>query len=157
MTWVREQFTFHDTQRLLFKLAEKVEAFHGLAPAEIGEVLTHAEKCTFEPGMAIVKEGNVGAHMYIIIDGQASVTKQGRSGGVELARLGATDSFGEMALADHETRSASVTALTPCVLVRLSSNAFDARPEIGVKIFRNIARVLTARLRNADEALVWRL
>ena len=153
MSWVREQFTFHDLQRLLFKLSEKVKAFQGLSPAEIGEVLAHAEKCTFEPGMAIVKEGNVGTHMYIIIDGEASVTKQGRGGEVELARLGATDSFGEMGLADNETRSASVIALTPCILVRLNDQIVNSRPEIGVKIYRNISRVLSARLRSADEAL----
>ncbi|OHC66311.1 MAG: hypothetical protein A2045_01755 [Rhodocyclales bacterium GWA2_65_20] len=157
MSWVREQFTFHDLQRLLFKLSEKVKAFQGLSPAEIGEVLAHAEKCTFEPGMAIVKEGNVGTHMYIIIDGEASVTKQGRGGEVELARLGATDSFGEMGLADNETRSASVIALTPCILVRLNDQIVNSRPEIGVKIYRNISRVLSARLRSADEALAWRL
>lgn len=157
MSWVREQFTFQDMQRLLFKLAEHVKAFHGLSPAEIGEVLTHAEKCTFEPGMTIVKEGSVGTHMYIIIEGEASVAKQGRSGEVELARLTATDSFGEMALADNETRSASVTALTPCVLVRLNDRIVNSRPEIGVKIYRNISRVLSARLRAADEALAWRL
>ena len=157
MNWVREQFTFNDLQKLLIKLSERVRAFHGLSPAEIGEVLAHAEKCTFEPGVAIVKEGNVGTHMYIIIDGEASVTKQGRSGDVELARLGATDSFGEMGLADNETRSASVTALTPCILVRLNDQIVNARPEIGAKIYRNISRVLSSRLRSADEALAWRL
>lgn len=157
MGWVREQFTFHDMQRLLFKLSEKVKAFHGLTPAEIGEVMTHAEKCTFEPGMAIIKEGNVGSHMYIIIHGEAAVTKQGRSGDVELARLGPADSFGEMALADNETRSASVVALGPCVLVRINDQAVNSRPEIGVKIYRNLTRVLSSRLRSADEALVWRL
>ena len=157
MSWIKEQFTFHDMQRLLFRLAEKVRAFQGLTPAEIGEVLTHAEKCTFEPRMAIVKEGNLGTHMYVIIDGEASVTKQGRGGEVELARLGPTDSFGEMALADNETRSASVYALTPCVLVRLNDQIVNTRPEIGVKVYRNIARVLSARLRSADEALAWRL
>ena len=101
MNWVREKFTFQEMQRLLFKLSEKVKAFQGLSPAEIGDVLAHAEKCTFEAGMVIVKEGSVGIHMYIIIDGEASVTKKGRGGGIELARLGATDSFGEMALADN--------------------------------------------------------
>ncbi len=157
MAWVREQFTFHDMQRLLLKLSEKVKAFQGLTPAEIDEVMTHAEKCTFEPGMAIIKEGNVGSHMYIIIHGEAAVTKQGRSGEVELARLGPADSFGEMALADNETRSASVVALSPCVLVRINDQIVNARPEIGVKIYRNLSRVLSSRLRSADEALVWRL
>jgi CRP-like cAMP-binding protein len=95
--------------------------------------------------------------MYVIINGEAAVTKKGRGGEVELARLGSADSFGEMALADNETRSASVSALTPCVLVRLNDQIVNSRPEIGVKIYRNISRVLSSRLRNADEALAWRL
>ena len=35
MSWIREQFTFHDLQRLLFRLSEHVKAFQGLTPAEI--------------------------------------------------------------------------------------------------------------------------
>ncbi len=157
MSWIREQFSFHDLQRLLFKLGERVKAFHGLAPAEIGELMGRAEKCTFEPGMAIVKEGNTGTHMYIILDGEARVSKKGRDGDVELARLGAPDSFGEMALIDKEVRSATVTAEGFCVLVRLDDRAIEAKPEIGLKVFRNIAGVLCERLRGADELLAWRL
>jgi CRP-like cAMP-binding protein len=156
-SWTREQFGFHDLQRLLFKLAEKVKAFHGLAPAEIGEILARAEKCTFDPGVAIVKEGNTGPHMYIILEGEARVTKKGRDGEVELARLSAPDSFGEMALVDKAVRSATVSADTFCVLVRLDDKSFQDKPEIGLKIYRNIAAVLTERLRNADELLAWRL
>ena len=157
MSWIREKFTFEDMQRLLSKLAEKVKAFNGLSPSEIGEILAHAEKCTFGPGTNIVKEGNVGTHMYIIIEGDAAVTKTGRGGPVELARLGPPDSFGEMGLADNEVRSATVTALTDCTLVRLNDQVICGRPEVAAKVYRNVARVLSARLRNADETLVWRL
>lgn len=157
MSWIREQFSFHDLQRLLFKLGERVKAFHGLAPADIGDVMARAEKCTFEPNMTIIKEGNTGTHMYIILEGEARVTKKGRDGDVELARLGASDSFGEMALIDKEVRSATVTAEGFCVLVRLDDRAIEAKPEIGLKVFRNIAGVLCERLRGADELLAWRL
>ncbi len=157
MNWIRQQFTFHDLQRLLFKLAERVKAFQGLTPAEISELLAHAEKCTYAPNSVIVKEGNVGNQMYVILDGEAVVSKKGRDGEIELARLFSTDSFGEMALADNEARSATVSAVSPCVLVRLSDQVMNAQPEIGVKIYRNIARVVSARLRSADEALAWRL
>ncbi|MCK9285744.1 MAG: cyclic nucleotide-binding domain-containing protein [Rhodocyclaceae bacterium] len=157
MTWVKEEFSFHDTQRMLFKLAERVKAFQGLKPAEIAELLSRAEKCTFAPGMDIVNEGNVGMHMYVIIDGEAKVTKQGRDGEMELARLGPADSFGEMALADQEVRSASVKAIEACILVRLSDKAIDAQPAIGLKVYRNICRVMSERLRQADEMLAWRL
>ena len=157
MSWIREQFTFHDLQRLLFKLAEHVKAFQGLTPAEISELLATAEKCTFDTNVAIVKEGNAGNQMYVILDGVASVSKKSRDGEMELARLYSADSFGEMSLADNEARSATVTAISPCVLVRLSDQALNSKPEIGMKVYRNIARLLSARLRAADEALAWRL
>lgn len=157
MSWTKEEFGFHDMQRLLFKLAEHVKAFKGLTGAEIAELLTKAEKCTFEAGSIIVKEGNTGIHMYVIIDGEARVTKSGRDGEIELARLEAANSFGEMALADQETRSATVTAYSPCILVRLSDQSINAHPEIGLKVYRNISRLLSERLRQADEMLAWRL
>jgi CRP-like cAMP-binding protein len=157
MSWTREQLSFQDLQRLLVKLAEHVKAFQGLTPAEISELLARAEKCSFEAGAVIVKEGSVGNHMYVILDGEATVSKKGRDGEVELARLFSADSFGEMALADNEARSATVSAVSPCALVRLSDQVMNSRPEIGMKVYRNIARVVSARLRNADEALAWRL
>lgn len=157
MSWTKEPLSFHETQALLIKLAEKVKAFRGLSPAEVGDVLARAEKCTYAPMTDIVKEGNTGNHMYIILAGTARVTKDNNGTAVELAELGPADSFGEMALVDGETRNASVTALEPCVLVRLSDQAIDHKPEIGLKVYRNICRVLSARLRTADEQLAWRL
>ena len=157
MSWIREQFTFHDLQRLLFRLAEHVKAFKGLTPAEISEILGSAEKCSYAPGSYIVKEGSIGTHMYIILNGEAKVLKSGRDGEVELARLAAADSFGEMALADNEARSASVVADTDCILVRLGDQNINVTPEIGAKVYRNIVRVVSSRLRAADELLAWRL
>ena len=157
MSWVREQFSFTDLQRLLFKLSERVKAFHGLTPAEITDLLGSSEKCTFAPDSYIIKEGNIGTHMYIILNGEARVMKSGREGEFELARLAPADSFGEMALADNEARSASVIAVTECALVRINDRAIDSRPDIGLKVYRNIARVVSTRLRSADELLVWRL
>jgi CRP-like cAMP-binding protein len=157
MNWIKEEFDFNDLQRLLFKLTEKVKAFQGLTPAELTDLLSHAEKCSYEQDAIIVKEGSVGTHMYIIIHGDAVVSKKGADGDVELARLTSADSFGEMALADHEARSATVKALTPCILVRLSDQALRRKPEIAMKFYRNMSRVLSQRLRNANELLAWQL
>jgi len=157
MNWIRQEFTFHDIQRLLFRLAEHVKAFGGLTPAEIADLLGAAEKCTYAAGAYIVKEGSVGTHMYIILNGTARVVKNGRDGEVELARLEPADSFGEMALADNEARSASVIAEDECILVRLNDQTIHIKPDIGLKVYRNIAKVLSSRLRAADELLAWRL
>lgn len=157
MSWIREQFTAADLQGLLHRLSQHVKAFQGLTPAQISDLLGSSEKCTYAPGAHIVKEGNLGTHMYILLVGEARVLKDGRDGPVELARLTPADSFGEMALADREARSASVVADSDCILVRINDLAIHAKPETGLMVYRNIAKVLSARLRAADELLAWRL
>ncbi|MEN9358204.1 MAG: hypothetical protein RL695_2375 [Pseudomonadota bacterium] len=157
MGWIKEEFNFTDMQRLLTKLADQVKVFQGLTPHELSELLSHAEKCSFDPEAIIVKEGNVGTYMYVIIYGDAVVTKRGHDADVELARLTAADSFGEMALVDQEVRSATVKALSPCILVRINDNALARKPDIAMKFYRNMAKVLSERLRQANELLAWRL
>ena len=157
MSWIKEEFDFNDLQRLLLKLIKQVKAFEGLTPGELTELLSHAEKCSYAQDAIIVKEGSVGTHMYIIIHGDAVVSKKGADGDVELARLTAADSFGEMALADHEARSATVKASLPCMLVRINDQALSRKPEIAMKIYRNMSKVLAQRLRSANELLTWQL
>ena len=157
MGWIKEEFNFTDMQRLLTKLADQVKVFQGLTPHGLSELLSHAEKCSFDPEAIIVKEGNVGTYMYVIIYGDAVVTKRGHDADVELARLTAADSFGEMALVDQEVRSATVKALSPCILVRINDNALARKPDIAMKFYRNMAKVLSERLRQANELLAWRL
>ncbi len=157
MGWIKEEFNFTDMQRLLVKLADQVKVFQGMTPAELTELLSHAEKCSFDPEAIIVKEGNAGTYMYVIIYGEAVVSKRGHDEDVELARLTAADSFGEMALVDQEVRSATVKALSPCILVRINDNSLARKPDIAMKFYRNMAKVLSERLRQANELLAWRL
>lgn len=154
--WIKQEFNLNDL-RVLHKLAEHIKIFRNLTAAEISDLLAKAEKCTYQPGTTIIKEGSVGAYMYVIFDGTAVVTKKGNDGEVELARLNAADSFGEMALADREARCATVTAMTACILVRLGEPLLVRNPEVAMKVYRNITVLLSERLRRTDEKLVWQL
>ena len=136
---------------LLQKISEKVAAFNGLELAQIAEVFQFAEKKVFNPQDPIVVEGKVGSCMYILIDGEAIVTKQVHVGQFqELRRLGPADSFGEMSIIDNEPRSASVLAATTCTVLRLSAQALQVSPEIGMRIYRNLARSVVQRLRELE-------
>jgi len=148
--WIKEAFTFDDLQRIMFKLTERVQVFHGLSGDELVRLLEAAEKCTFGEGETIVREGSTGAWLYVLIDGAVTVTKAG----AELARLYPGDAFGEMSLVDQELRSASVIATTPCVLLRLSEKVCMQQPATSAKIYRNIAYIISHRLRDMDEAYV---
>lgn len=153
--WIKENFDFHDVQRIMFRLIEKVDVFAGMNQQELLLILEASEKCTFDPGGTIVREGSSGAYLYVIIEGSVSVIK-GKSGGggTELAKLMPGDTFGEISLVDNGLRSASVIALTPCVMLRLEEQQCWKHPVLGAKIYRNLARILARRLRDMDEAYV---
>ncbi|MBS1197082.1 MAG: cyclic nucleotide-binding protein [Proteobacteria bacterium] len=159
--WIRENFSFQDLQRIMFRLIERVELFNGMTQQELLGLLESSEKCTFEAGETIVREGGTGSFLYVIIEGQVSVMKasKARTGsteksGTELARLEASDTFGEVSLVDHRERSASVIAIEPCVLLRMSESECWKNPPVSAKIYRNLARIMASRLRDMDEAFV---
>ncbi len=62
----------------------------------------------YEPGEHVFKEGDLGDRLYIILAGQAEVLRDGPQGPQVVARLGAGQSFGEMALLNQTTRNAGV-------------------------------------------------
>ncbi|HRE16580.1 MAG TPA: cyclic nucleotide-binding domain-containing protein [Rhodocyclaceae bacterium] len=153
--WIKETFDFHDVQRIMFRLIERVDVFHGLSQQEVLLILETSEKCVFDPGGVIVREGSSGAYLYVIIEGRVSVIKgKSSGGGTELAQLEPGNSFGEVSLVDNGVRSATVIALTPCVMLRIEEQQCWNHPVIGAKIYRNLARILAQRLREMDEAYV---
>ncbi len=153
MSWTKADIAFETIQQrqLVAKLMKSVKLFEGLSGDEALELLAQAEKSVFAAGDYIIQEGERGAFMYVIIAGKVEITKW-VNGSYEkpLAEFGAGDSFGEMALVDNLERSASAKALTGCTLLRLSDQEFRLIPAIGAKIYRNIACLLSQRLRNTN-------
>lgn len=111
--------------------------------AEIAHLMREEE---FPQGTRIVSEGETGNCMYIIFTGQVQVHKQNQV----LAVLEEKDFFGELSLLDTETRSASVTALTDCVLFRIDQDPFYDMVELRPEIVRGVIKILCKRLRNAN-------
>jgi CRP-like cAMP-binding protein len=98
------------------------------------------------PGKVLVSEGAPGSEFFVIIDGTAKVTRQGR----KVATLGPGAAFGELALLDRAPRNASVVAETPMELVVLGQREFagilDEVPGFARKLLAGLAH----RLREAD-------
>ena len=69
-------------------------------------------------------------------------------GSTELALLGPREGFGEMAILDLETRSATATAAESTVLLRIDRDSFDRLIEQNPAVARGIYRMLTQRLRS---------
>jgi CRP/FNR family cyclic AMP-dependent transcriptional regulator len=99
-------------------------------------------------GTAIVKEGQVGVLMYVVLEGRLAVSIQGKL----VERIGPGGVFGEMALVDRTPRLATVTAETPCALLAIARNTFldliRASPDFAVSLLGAVgerARFIASR------------
>jgi CRP/FNR family cyclic AMP-dependent transcriptional regulator len=108
------------------------------------ELLRVAKVCTFRDataGEAVVTEGESGSEFFVILKGDARVTR----GGAEVGHLTPGDFFGELALFDPAARNATVTAQGPLSLAVLSKPAFTRVLEeapIRDNVFLGMARRL---------------
>ncbi len=131
---------------IIQKIAQKVPIFAGMSQPCLLDTLATGEHFTIQPGEAVFREGDMGNSFYVLIAGDVVVEKQRDGKPVELARLGPGECFGEMALVGNEVRSATVRATGPLVAMRFYRELIDANPESASAIYRNIARILAARL-----------
>ena len=105
-------------------------------------------------GETIFREGDEASAMYVVLAGEMEITKKSR-GAVDarVAVLGPGDWFGEMSIVDIQPRSATVRALAPGRLIRISAADLDALYRHDVRsyaiIVLNLARELSRRLRVA--------
>ena len=74
----------------------------------------------YETGQTIVREGDIGRSMYLIQSGSVEVVAGGPDGEKQLAVLGSGSHFGEIAVLQNVRRTATVRALEPVTLLRIS-------------------------------------
>ena len=106
----------------------------------------------------VFKEGDRGDYICFVEKGSLDVMKRASAGGsVIIATLTKGRSIGEMSVIDHFPRSATVRARTKATLLTLTRSRFDSilerYPIIGVKILKEIARLLSQNLRRTSSQL----
>lgn len=134
----------------LFSQDVKVEAlgraplFEGLSKKELAALARVTEDLAVEPGTVLCREGKIGREFFVIVDGEAGVTKGGR----KIATRGPGDFVGEIALLTTKTRTATVTATTPLRCFILTQADFrrvlDASPGVQLKVMTALAERLAA-------------
>jgi CRP-like cAMP-binding protein len=109
-------------------------------------------------GQFVFHEGDAARELFVVLDGEVEVLKRSRNGReTRVAVLGPRDVFGEMSVVDLQPRSASVRALSPGRLIRVTSEDLDGLYRCDLKAYAlvvlNIARDLSRRLRVTDSVL----
>lgn len=87
----------------------KLDRFSDFSDDEIRLVVEKATYLTVPEGWAMMAENTPADKAYLILSGEVSVRRHGE----EVARVGAGDLVGEMALVNHKLRSATVVSETP--------------------------------------------
>jgi hypothetical protein len=130
----------------------RIQIFEGLSVSELAAVASVTDEVTYQPGETVIKEGEAGDTMYLIIKGEVSVNKdQGDGRNIELDRIGAGDYFGEMALFEDILRSATIRTEAESRLLVLHKREFTEIVREYPQIALHICKVLGARLRKLHE------
>jgi len=128
--------------------------FLGLKNIQARRVVSLGGLVNFKAGEQIIRQGQEGDEMYVILRGRARVTVDTPRGTRELQLLKQGDVFGEMALLQRTVRSANVTAVDDAELFKIDNKGLDRvsrrLPRIATIIYANISRILSERLRQQN-------
>lgn len=133
----------------------KVGLFANLEPKYIRGIAQICTERTFNEGEVLMRQGDDGIGLYIILSGKVKVEKADQHGKqVELASNGPGDIMGEFSVLDGAKRTATVTAVetTSCmVLASWEFNSFmKAHPEVAI----DILPIILKRFRETNDALI---
>lgn len=123
--------------------------FSALSKRDLGRIAKASNEITVEPGHVLVDQGDAGREAFVIVEGTATVKRNGRKVGT----LGAGDSIGELALLDHGPRTATVTADTQLTALVLSAREFAGVIEEVPGLSQKLLGQLAARVRDLDRQI----
>ena len=153
-TWgaVFDRKSKEKVERSIIDVLKEVPVFEELSRREIQNIARIAYQRHYSVGEIIIHEGQNAAGMYIMVDGQAEVTKALEDGTIlHLTTLENSGLFGDVGLLDSSPRTATVKAtrdssvigfFRPELLELMNSN-----PRLASKVIFKLGQILTARFR----------
>jgi len=131
----------------------KIPLFEHLTYREQNELLAIARTRGYPPGATIVREGEPGGDLFVVLDGEVSIEQHG----LPIATVRAGGHFGEMGLVDAGPRSASVLAIGPVRAMVIHRDdmlmIMQREAPLAVKLLWAFVQVLSQRLRITNTEL----
>jgi hypothetical protein len=131
-----------------------------LSSLEINFLTSLSREKKLAPGEVLFREGDPGDAMYVVLEGRIRISKMIPGAGEEaLSILERGDYFGEMALIDHQPRSALAKAHEGgAVVLAIPQNVLegllDIRKVSSLGLLRILCSLVAKRLREIDDKLV---
>ena len=124
-------------------LIKGVPLFAGASKAELAKIAGIADEVDLPAERTLIKEGDSAREFFVLIDGTADVTQDGKQIG---KMMGPGDFFGEIALVAKAPRTATITTTSPVRALVITDRAFrqllDESPEIAVGVLTTLAERL---------------
>jgi predicted RND superfamily exporter protein len=138
--------------------ARSIPLFRGLSAAQARIVVLMGHLRRYAPGEHIVRQGEQGREMFVIIRGIAEVWAASDGTRRRLTEQHRGDVFGEMAFLRGDERTADVVASSPMEVLAVDERFLDRiqrrYPRIAAKVFLNLTRILSDKLeRMTDQYL----
>jgi hypothetical protein len=135
-------------------ILKNINLFESLSVSELAAVASVAEEVDYPQGETVIKEGDMGETMYLIINGSVAVIKdRGDGQEIELDHIDAGDYFGEMALFEDIPRSATIRTREESRLLVLHQMEFSEIVREYPQIALRICRQFGGRLRELHEKI----
>ena len=143
----------------IFDIIDHIPLFEDLTHKEVTQLCAKMECFCAKRGDVIMKEGDDGDFLVIILTGQVAVIKAGANADhKQLAVVGPGASLGEMSLINGKPRLATCVAKEPTDMAVLTRDTlYDTlvlHPSLGNKVLLILLQILSNRLREANEKLL---
>ena len=140
-------------------LIPKCTLLENFAPAEVRLLAHFMDVYRAEPGVEIIREGDGGDFMLMVIEGKVEVHKRDRWNTPQLlALVEAGRTLGEMSMIDGEPRFATCIAVEPALVAVLDrenlARIIVEQPLLGAKILMELVLMLSQRLRSTSARLL---
>lgn len=131
----------------------KVELFADLGDDDLARICSLAKDVRLAPGEVLFREGDWADQAYVVTAGEVEILKTTERREVLLAVRGENDVIGEMALVEHQPRSATVRARGQAELVSIPKAALDDLLATSASAARAVFGPLIRRIRNTNDQM----
>jgi signal transduction histidine kinase len=133
-------------------LLQRVSFFSSLAAPQLQALAAAGSTMTLPASQPVFTAGDAADGLYVILEGLVRISNIDDDGHeVELATLEAGGFFGEMALLDGDSRSATAVCQEPCTLFMLGREAFVTLLSQSTPLLIDLLAVLSGRLRHTND------
>lgn len=125
-----------------------VPLFSGVSNKSLRTIVQSADELDVSSGKILVREGGTDRELFVILRGEAAVTRGGR----KLSTLGPGDFFGEMALLSRGERTATVTARTDMRVMLVGPRHLEDVLAREPSVAQPMLEVMARRIRSSERA-----